>query len=251
MCCELPLELSFQLFGTWLGYLAAQALALTGPGLLSRELFHVVLAFEVIRSLVVAVMEGHDSNHQAYSIVVPRDPHTFLVGPEYHAMHHVNTSAYITSSFKVFDWFLGTAYTLKSRRITTVGLSGTLGEAMQKELTQESLHSTHELSMDVNNEEFVETMTDTDVLIINYDVVKYQDCETVDIIIELFRKHNKPRPGSLLLPEIWCICNRSGLNSEKSCFSRARTYHKDDDVVYRQIILPDFTSKLGTAVIRP
>ena len=109
----------------------------------------------------------------------------------------------------------------------------------------------HELSMDANNKEFVETMTDTDVLIINYDIVKDQNCETVDIIIELFRKHNKPRPGSLLLPEIWCICNRSGLNSEKSCFSRARTYHKDDDVVYRQIILQDFASKLGIAVAGP
>ena len=247
MICELPLELSCQLFGTWLGYLAAKSFSLTGPGFLSQELFHLVLIFEVIRSFVVAILEGRDSNHQSYSTVVPKDPHTFLVGPEYHAMHHVNPSAYISSSFRVFDWFLGTSYTLRSRRVTTIGLEGSFGQAMKRELqTRESVTCIHDLSVSDNDEKMTKTISNTDILLVSLD----DSCESVAKIIDLFRAHYKPRPGCLLLPEVWYIGSPtpSSTSADKSFTYHARKYYDAEDIIYRHITVSKSASRFRTAV---
>jgi hypothetical protein len=254
MFCELPLELSCQLFGTWLGYLAAQALSLTGPGLLTRELFHLVLMFEVIRSVVVAVLEGRDSNHQTYSTVVRKDPHSFLVGPEYHAMHHVNPSAYISSSFRIFDWVLGTSYTLRSRRVTLAGITGTFGQAMKRELqTKESVNCVQELSIHENHENIAETLAKTDILIISHE---NGSCESTVKTIELFKNHYRSRPGhSLLMPEVWCIGNQNEIQYSSSAGTaftpHARMYHNDKDIIYRHIVLSTSISNLHNAFLRP
>ncbi|KAE9364635.1 hypothetical protein N431DRAFT_447800 [Stipitochalara longipes BDJ] len=250
MLCELPLELSCQLFGTWLGYLVAKAFSLTGPGLLSQELFHLVLIFEAIRSFVVAILEGRDSNHQSYTNVVPKDPHTFLVGPEYHALHHVNPSAYISSSFRIFDWFLGTSYTLRSRRVTMAGLTGHFGRAMKRELQlKESTNCIHELSSYEDNEKIVEVLSRTDVLIIGPE----DSCNSVVMMIELFKAHYKPRPGCLLLPEVWYFRSpdHSSTSAESVFTSHARKYYDSEDIIYRHIILSSSTSKFGTSILGP
>jgi hypothetical protein len=91
-----------------------------------------MLTVEVARVLVVAVLSGRDSNHKTYP-TVPKDPNWFLVGPEYHALHHVDPAAYIGSSFRVFDWLFGTGYSLRSRRVTMTGAFDAFGGAMKKE----------------------------------------------------------------------------------------------------------------------
>lgn len=245
MICELPLELSCQLFGTWMGYLAAQTFSLTGSNLLSQELFHLVLSFEVIRSLVVAILEGRDSNHQSYSAVVPKDPNSFLVGPEYHALHHVDPSAYISSSFRVFDWFLGTSYTLRSRRITMVGLSRDFREAMAKELqSKESVNCIREVSYDADHEKVIASLANTDVVIIGSEGAS---CETTVKIIELFKQHYKARPGTLLLPELWYIDSQTtrpfSPSGEISFNDRSRMYYEAEDILYRHVALSGFPSK--------
>jgi hypothetical protein len=251
MVCELPLELGCQLFGTWLGFVAARTMSLTGPGFLSPQLFHLVLVFEIVRSTVVAVLEGRDSNHQSYSTVVPKDPHTFLVGPEYHALHHVDPSAYISSSFRVLDWFLGTSYTLRSRRITMTGVTEPFGQAMKNELlSKESVKCLQELLIHDDAERWLEALGNTDVLIISG---KEESSESVVKIIETFKKYYKPRPGSLLLPEVWYISNQNQQHSSSSAgsafMSHARTYHDDKDILYRQIVLSKPTSYFGNAFL--
>jgi hypothetical protein len=252
MLCELPLELSCQLFGTWLGYLAAQVLTLTGPGLLSQDLFHIVLVFEIIRSFVVAILEGHDSNHQSYSTVVPKDPHSFLVGPEYHALHHVDPSAYISSSFRVFDWFLGTSYTLRSRRVAMAGLSGAFGKAMKRELeSKESVNCIQELPIHGDEEKMVETLSNTDIMIIS---PGDGSCESTLKIIELFKQHYKARPGhSLLLPEVWYInsLNEIPSSSERAFARQAKKYYDAEDIIYRHIIVSKPTLYFGKAFLGP
>jgi hypothetical protein len=250
MLCELPLELSCQLLGTWLGYLVAEAFSLTGPGFLSREIFHLVLIFEVLRSFVVAILEGRDSNHQSYSSVVPKDPHTFLVGPEYHALHHVNPSAYIGSSFRVFDWFLGSSYTLRSRRVTMAGLTGSFGQAMKRELqTRESVNCIHELSVAEDEKRIAETLSNTDILIISLE----NNCKSVVKTIDLFKAHHKPRPGCLLLPEVWYIAssNQSSTSVEKGFTDHARKYYDAENIIYRHILLQKYTSRFGTTFFGP
>ncbi|KUJ17309.1 uncharacterized protein LY89DRAFT_50492 [Mollisia scopiformis] len=237
MCYELPLELSCQLFGTWLGYLLANSVGLTGPGLISKEILTLVLAFETVRSFVVACMEGRDSNHKSYSPVVPKDPHPFLVGPEYHALHHVDPSSYIGSTFKVFDWFLGTSCSLQSRRVTVAGDLGAYGPALKQELLSESVSCIEDLNiLSTDSKESngrIEVLARTDILIIGSEPGS-------DELIDLFKKYHKAKASqSLLLPEVWCFDTR------KASLQQVKERHNDEDILYRHIVCHSERQWLG------
>jgi hypothetical protein len=109
---ELPLEILCQRLGTWLGWLVADCLGFTGSRILSRELLFLVLWFEVVRIAVVAFLDGQDSNHQPFSSA-PKDNNWLTVGPQYHALHHIDPAAYISSTIRVIDWILGTGNSFK------------------------------------------------------------------------------------------------------------------------------------------
>lgn len=270
---ELPLELGCQLSGTFLGYLIVHAMHLTGPGLLTWELLTLVVDFEIARSIVVAILEGHDSNHKSYVGAVPKDPNTFLVGPEFHAMHHVDPSAYMSSSFRIFDWFLGTSYTLRSRRITMTGASGAFGTAVKKALATESVSFIQELKfgLDWNYDDYescIDALTNTDILILAHgskdrDAMKANHDSAI-ALIELFKKHRKAKPGSLLLPEVWYVGSEleiqpawSSAETEayaesKRAFARhARKYYDSEELIYRHIVAAAFDSRMGKAVMGP
>jgi hypothetical protein len=255
MCYELPLELSCQLFGTWLGYVLANTTGFTGPALLSKEILVLVLIFEIIRSFVVACMEGRDSNHKSYSTVVPQDPHSFLVGPEYHALHHVDPTSYIGSTFKVFDWFLGTSCSLKSRRVTIVGSLGVFGAALREQLLEESVSCVEKLSLvssatDDGYPTMIELLSRTDILIFDSESER-------ENVIGLFKKHHKAKAAqSLLLPEVW-QCTSS---FKKGSAEHTKRLHDDEDILFRQIdchterkwleVRPEIAAKLAIWWIR-
>lgn len=270
ICVELPLELACQLFGTWLGWVYANSL-FTSPTLLSKELFYLVLIVEVARVLVVAVLSGRDSNHKTYR-TVPKDPNWFLVGPEYHAMHHVDPAACISSSFRVFDWLLGTGYSLRSRRVTMTGASGAFGRAIKMELKVEPVKCIQELKFGVDwtYDDYSATipiLANTDVLILAHgtkgnNAIK-ANCESAIAFIELFKQHRKP--GSLLekiLPEIWYIGSEAELHpswgipslqfyslSKRLFLPYARAMYDNPSVLYRHIVPAAFTSSMGPAIV--
>jgi hypothetical protein len=272
-CIELPLELSCQFFGTWLGYLAVQALRYTGPGLLSREILYLIFIFETIRVLVVAILEGVDSNHKSYATTVPKDPNTFLVGPQYHALHHIDPSAYISSSFRVFDWLLGTSYSVRSRRVALTGASGAFGSALKKQLQGQLVRSIQELKfgVDWNYEDYsriISVLTNTDILILAHGSKGKDEmqanCTSAISFIELFKINRKSRPGDLLLPEVWYVGSEIevhptwGLKSlkeyskSKRAFAKhARKYYDDETLVYRHIVPSAFRSRMGGSIVRP
>lgn len=171
-------------------------------------------------------MEGRDSNHKSYAPVVPKDPHTFLVGPEYHALHHVDPSSYIGSTFKVFDWFLGTSCSLQSRRVTIAGELGNFGVTLKRELLSESVSCVEELQFDTEEtEETIELLTRTDILIIGAETGSHE-------LIELFKKYHKAKVSqSLLLPEVWHFDD-----SRKASSRQIKSHHDDDDMLYRQVV---------------
>ncbi|KAF8861199.1 hypothetical protein BDZ45DRAFT_740523 [Acephala macrosclerotiorum] len=276
ICFELPLELFCQLFGTWLGYLLASVANLTGPSMLPKEILVLVLAFEIIRSTVVVCMEGRDSNHKSYSPVVPKDPHTFLVGPEYHALHHVDPSSYIGSSFKVFDWMLGTSASLRSRRVTMVGSLDAFGAALKKELLTESVSCIEHLGFKYEQSGSsrlitMEVLKRTDILIIGSGLGSE---EGMGELVQLLKKHQKSKAThSLLLPEVWCFdigantCSSLGYPSEGTATESRKTlgqdhrrYHDDEDILYRHIFCgsriewlnsrPDWAAKIAMWWIR-
>ncbi|UKZ55998.1 hypothetical protein TrVGV298_009822 [Trichoderma virens] len=170
ICIELPLELGCQLLGTWQGWLVLKHFFLTDPGVLSEKVLYGVLIAEVARTLVVVALSGRDSNHKTYSIV-PKNLNWLTVGPEYHALHHVDPASYMSSSFYLFDWLFGTGYTLRSRRVTITGASGAFGQAIKKELQAESVACIQELKFGVhwtydNYDQVIPIIANTDVLIL-------------------------------------------------------------------------------------
>ena len=271
LCVEFPLELACQIVGTWLGWIFAYALGLIGPERLSKELFSLVLAVEVVRVFVVASLSGRDSNHKTYR-TVPKDHNWFLVGPEYHALHHVDPEAYIGSAFRVFDWLLGTGYSLRSRRITLTGASGAFGQAMKKELLSESVRCIQELKFGVDwtYDDYTPTipiLANTDVLILAHgskqrDELK-ANCDSAIAVIELFKQHRKPRSGNeKLLPKVWYVGSEAELHpswgitrlqsysrSKRSFLPYARTLYDDPSVIYRHIVPSAFSSPMGPAIV--
>ena len=268
---ELPLELSCQLFGTWLGWLIADCLGLTSAGLLSRELFLLVLYFEIARVFVVSVLGGRDSNHKSYT-TPPKDTNWLLVGPQYHALHHIDPAVYISSTFRLFDWILGTGHSLRSRRITITGTSGAFGSAMKQKIQNEGVMCIQELKfgMDWTYDDYestIPTLANTDVLILAHgskggDAIK-ANCESAINLIELFRKHSRPKPSQkMLLPEVWYVGSEAELHpswgfptlkaysrSKRSFLPHARALYDDPSILYRHIVPSAFHSQKGSAIV--
>ncbi|KAG4427559.1 hypothetical protein IFR05_016958 [Cadophora sp. M221] len=275
MLIELPLELSCQLCGTWLGYRIAQAVNLTGPGLLSQELFTLVTIFQVVRVLVVAFLEGRDSNHKSYPTVVPKDPNSFVVGPQYHAMHHVDPSSYIGSCFRVFDWIIGTSCSIRSRRIAMTGSSGAFGTALKAELETDSPSIIQDLKFGSewtykDYSAAIPILQNTDILILSHGSKTdpmTANCTSAVALIELFKTQYRPRPGhsSLLLPEVWYVGSEAEVHpsppgnqvmkaytASKRAFARhARKYYDDEQILYRHIVPAAFRSQMGWAIVGP
>ena len=62
-------------------------------------------------------------------------PHPWLVNREYHWRHHFdNQDAYFCGTLTFVDKLLGTALSLKGKRIAVTGASGTLGQSLLKQL---------------------------------------------------------------------------------------------------------------------
>lgn len=51
----------------------------------ATTILHITVAVEVVRVLVVIVLDGKDSNHISFS-AVPKDRDWLFVGPAYHAL---------------------------------------------------------------------------------------------------------------------------------------------------------------------
>lgn len=246
-------------------------IAILGSDTVSEHVLHGVLAIEVAKVVVVAMLSGRDSNHKTYT-TVPKDPHRFIVGPEYHALHHVDPAAYMGSTFYLFDWLFGTAYTLKSRRITLTGASGAFGKAMLKELQNESVACIQQLKYGVdwtynNYDGVISTLVNTDVLILAHGSKEQHaleaNCESAVQLISLFKKYRKSDPSQTdLLPEIWYvgseielhpsfgIQNLQAYSSSKRAFlPYARKLYDDDSILYRHIVPAAFQSTMGSAIL--
>lgn len=77
-----------KILGSIVGWLFARSLITDDNGSPDITPLVVVSAFEFIRMMVVIAMSGRDSNHIAFDMV-PKDRSWFLVGPEFHALHHI------------------------------------------------------------------------------------------------------------------------------------------------------------------
>lgn len=259
---HMPLELFCQAIGSTLSwaffcYLYGQAV----------HTLTVVLAIQFMRTVVVAWNLGHDSNHLSYP-KLPKDQHSLIVGPQYHALHHIDPQNYFGSMVRIVDWALGTASTLRGRRVTMTGSNGALGKAFCRQLQREvSCIKTLRYGADWSYDDYssVESiLAKTDILILAHgskiaDCLE-ANCNSAATLIELFTRA-RTRSGPELIPEVWYIGSeaefhgswtssmKSYTDSKRAFAQHARAFYSDDGILYRHIVPAAFHSNMGAAVV--
>ncbi|KAH7144221.1 hypothetical protein B0J13DRAFT_502158 [Dactylonectria estremocensis] len=265
---HLQLELLCQMTGSLASWQLARVMAF-GMSLPADLDIVLALVFFVIRSCVVAWDEGRDSNHIPYNRL-PKDPYSVFVGPQYHALHHIDPQGYMGSMIRLVDWWFGTAVTLRGRRIAITGARGAFGQALQKELGQEKGTSIQTLQFGSdwtydNYDRLEATLRNTDILVLahgskNPDEAFKANCESAVAIIDTFMRVREP-PRSLLLPEVWFVGSEAELHgawtedmraytdSKRAFLPFARAYYDDEKFIYRHIVPAAFSSKMGQAIV--
>ncbi|KAH8425836.1 uncharacterized protein LDX57_003580 [Aspergillus melleus] len=267
----LPLEMFCQVLGSILGWAFIQGF-LVSEALDSRPLYLIVI-IQVVRTLVVIAMSGQDSNHIAYD-TVPKDPHAILVGPQFHALHHVHPEKYMSSMVKLFDWFAGTAYSLRNKRVVMTGGSGAYGQAIEKQLHGEKVRSVQKLQYgrDWTHDDFSKTsslLEQADILILAHgskgpDAMASNCTSSIQLARRFIESKTKTGEGRKTLPEIWYVGSEIEVHpawgiptlqrysaSKRAFLPFARALYDDPRVVYRHIVPAAFESSMGKAIVSP
>ncbi|PLB43926.1 hypothetical protein P170DRAFT_459476 [Aspergillus steynii IBT 23096] len=269
----LPLEMACQILGSILGRVLIQGFL--ADNTLDNKPLYLITIIQIIRTLVVIAMSGHDSNHIAYD-TVPKDPHAVLVGPQFHALHHVHPDRYMSSMVKLFDWIAGTAYFLRNKRVVITGGSGAFGQAIEARLHGEGVHSVQKLryGRDWTHGDFSRTtpmLEQADILVLAHgskgaDAMVANCTSSMHIarrFIDLKTKAAGERK-TLTLPEIWYVGSEIEVHpawgipslqrysaSKRAFVPFARALYDDPRVVYRHIVPAAFESKMGRAIVSP
>ncbi|CAG8895182.1 unnamed protein product [Penicillium nalgiovense] len=249
----LPLELALQIVGSTLGYLFANFV--TPNGLVSRNHLLSIICFETLRTTFVIITCGRDSNHLIYK-TAPKDTNWILVGPEFHALHHVYPDRYMSSFIKVFDWIWGTAYSFRRKRFTITKGSGAFIQGIIKGLERE----------EGDFKKVIPTLSNSDVLILAHNCdgedALGSNCDSATRLIKLFKQCRATNPACQTLPEVWYIGSeiefhpfwrnarpqRDSQSKRRTFLPHARSFFDEPDIIYRHIVLPSFLSSVGNAV---
>ena len=265
---HLPLELVCQTVGSVTSW-ALSLLIAPRASLVADEDLAIAIAFLIIRSSVVAWNEGRDSNHITYT-QLPKDPHSVVVGPQYHALHHIDPDAYFGSMIRLVDWVFGTATTLRGRRIAITGARGALGQALLEDLSQERGTCVQALQFgrDWNYEDYSgleSILRGADILVLAHgskvaDHALKANHESAVAIIKTFLRVRE-QSKSLLLPEVWYIGSEAELygswtddmraytDSKRAFLPTARALYEEEGVIYRHIVPAAFSSSMGRSVV--
>ncbi|KAL5364920.1 hypothetical protein BJX96DRAFT_188189 [Aspergillus floccosus] len=268
----LPLEMACLVTGGLLGWFLLQLMWPSAKNLDCTPLI-VVLAVHLIRTLIVIGMSGRDSNHINYK-TVPKDPHWLFVGPQFHALHHVDPDRYMSSVVKLFDWVAGTAYTLRKKNIVITGGSGAFGSAIQQQLRSEGVKNIRTLKFGTHwtHRDFGRVglaLDEADILILAHGTkgpdAMEANCDSAIRLIELFMERRVRREGrAKTLPEIWYVGSEAELHpafggaemrryaaSKRAFLPYARALYDNPQIVYRHIVPAAFHSSMGKAIVSP
>lgn len=266
----LPLELGLQIFGTALGYVLATWATPTGVVWITQRHLWSMIGIQIIRTIVVVLSSGRDSNHLVYK-TAPKDPNWIFAGPEYHALHHVYPDRYIGSFIKLFDWVWGTSYSVRGKRFVITGGNGAFGRAIVAELEQEGVQSIRSLKFGVdwdhqNFEKAIAALSACDVLILAHGT-KGQDavesnCNSTVRLVQLFKQNRPINETSPTLPEVWYVGSEIEFHpafgnkelqrysqSKRRFLPHARSFFDDADIIYRHIVPSAFQSPMGPAIL--
>lgn len=268
MLLHLPSELLFQMTGSLLSSIIVETWFPTISQMIRPSLM-LVFVIEITRSGIVAWNSGYDSNHMSYS-TVPKDPNFLFVGPQYHALHHMDPHHYFGSMTRLVDWIAGTAVSLQGRRVALTGSRGSFGLALSKQLSLEKVKCIHPLRFGIewNYESYSgleSILANTDILVLAHgskdpNQAVQANCKSSAAIIELFKLCRGPSKTKLL-PEVWYVGSEAELhgawtsdmegytNSKRAFVPFARAYYDENSFIYRHIVPAAFDSGMGHALV--
>jgi hypothetical protein len=222
--------------------------------------------FETSIFLVVCYYRGRDPHHKVYD-TLPAYLGGLFVSGEYHAMHHLHPTKFYSSSIKLFDFVLGSAYHLKGKHIVMTGSSGALGSHMKRLLEQEGAIITcikYGVDYEYDRYEGLTTkLAKADILFLCHGAklenAQKANCDSFVSLIELFKKVHKPSKETL---EIWAVgseieCHpcfgikniKIYAQSKRNYAKFARVYYRDKDIQYRHFVHSAFVSPMGPGLM--
>jgi hypothetical protein len=253
----LPLELALQICGSALGYIFATLLVPVGLVGIPQSHLWSIMVIQILRTLVVILTSGRDSNHFIYK-TAPKDPNWIFVGPEFHCLHHVYPDRYMGSFIKLFDWILGTAYSFRGKSFL-ITENGPFGEAMVTELEREGVQNIRRLKFgaDWDHHHFdkaAEALINCDILILTH-ITEGEDaksnCDSAVRLVQLFKEQRTTKENPTLR-EVWYVGGETephqSSNSNVRFLPHARSYYDDPDILYRHIVASGFQLSMGSAI---
>ena len=179
----------------------------------------------------------------------------------------------MSSFFRLFDWIMGTAWTLRKKRIAMTGTGGAYGAALKKQLESDGVSEITALRYGVDFDDVavtangLQTLAGVDILILAHGLrhgdVMGANYETSRRLVEVFAQTRKSRTGRrpAELPEVWYTGSEAEMHpswgngslaaysaSKRRFLPFAKSLYEKDTVVYRHIVLSAFSSKMGPAI---
>jgi hypothetical protein len=221
-----------------------------------------VIAWQTVLAALSTLRGGLDSNHMEVRRL--SSPNAgWLVGPAYHALHHVFPENYMGSATKLFDMLFAKGCQIRGRRFAITGASGAFGRPLSQLIEAAGGRVTaikHGCDYDYGDYERLNLqLADADVLVLCHGSkvqnAMQANCESFVAIIERFREVGRDRKIPV---EVWAVGSEIEahpawgdpeleiyLRSKRAFAKYARRYFHDDTILYRHIVPSAFTSPMG------
>ena len=225
------------------------------------------LVLVTITFLETTRRRGRDSNHVDFDVVPPLRA-GLLVGPAYHAFHHVYPDRYLSSFSTMFDLIRGTGCQIAGRRFVISGASGSFGAPFKEMLEREGAASVVPIKfgVDYTYEDYSRlepVFREADVLVLSHGAKGEQAmAANCDSFLEMIERFSALHQGQKVPIEIWAVgseieCHPAWgnpelqryLESKRAYARRARWYYHHGSFTYRHIVPSAFTSKMGPGLI--
>jgi hypothetical protein len=217
-----------------------------------------------IQLVSVILLQGRDVNHVAYD-TLPSPGSFLLVGPRYHALHHVHPEGYFGSVLPLFDQVFGTALPLRDRRVALTGATGAFGSALRPLLERAGAQVRGlKFGVDYTYDDYSALdgpLGEAQILILAHgskrDFAMQANCDSFVAILERFLAlHRNDR----FPVEVWALGSEIEfhpawgnadlqiyLESKRAFAKHAHAYYRDERFIYRHICPAGFQSRMGWA----
>jgi hypothetical protein len=226
----------------------------------------IVMAVFTVIFVYVILAKGKDRYHLLHP-VLPAAHETVLVGPYYHALHHVYPESYLSSYITLLDRLMGTSCQIRGRRVAITGASGSFGSAMAERLRLAGAEVFPlKFGADFTYADYSAAdavLAQADILVLAHGAkgehAMQANCDSFLALIDRFKSLTRDRQVAV---EVWAVgseieCHpafgipelQSYARSKRAYARAAAVFFRDPDLLYRHIVPSAFRSPMGPGLI--